>query len=207
MHRSAGSEIDGPRGRIDSRRRDTKACVDPVLPIKTSGPDQCFLEWRFAAQILFGERRTLVRRMGFLADEDQISVEALLSEGGGGGPASQACPDDHERRRHLHLNDEAAVIDAERIRLDRLRRGRREHRTGRDIELSPVAATRHDRPFQCALRRKRALLMCARIVDRKVAPIRIGDSDADSLDVECRKLAGLDSGRGGNGHGSGRYHR
>jgi hypothetical protein len=49
--------------------------------------------------------------------------------------------------------------------------------------------------------------MCARIVDRKVAPIRICDRDADSLDVECRKFAGLDIGRAGNGHESGRYHR
>jgi hypothetical protein len=49
--------------------------------------------------------------------------------------------------------------------------------------------------------------MRAGIVNREVTPIRIGDRDTDSLDVERRKLSGLDIRRAGNGHRSGRYHR
>ena len=65
--------LDLPLGRVHPRRRDAEPRVDPVLFVKAAGPDERFLEGHFAAQILFGERRTLVRRMRLLTDEDDVA--------------------------------------------------------------------------------------------------------------------------------------
>jgi hypothetical protein len=138
--------------------------------------------------------------MMFVTDEDDCAIEAVMPQSRRGGPAGETCADDDESRRHSHLDHEIALIDVERIELDRLRRWWCEHSSGRYVELRPVAPAGHDSAIQRPFPGERALLMRARVVDREEASIRIGHGDADSLHVEGGKLAGLDICRRADSH-------
>ena len=100
-HRSAGGQLDRSLGRVHARRGNAEPRVDPVLFVKAGRSDQRFLEGHLAAEILLGERRTLVGRMRFLTDEDDVAIEAVLAESGCGRATGQTRADDDERRRHV----------------------------------------------------------------------------------------------------------
>jgi hypothetical protein len=138
--------------------------------------------------------------MRFLADQDDVTIKAVLPQSGRGGPASQTRADDDERRRHSDLNHEIVSVDVERIGLHGLGRRWRKYGAGRHVELGTVAPTGHDGPLQRPFCGKRALLVCTGVVDREESATGIGHGDAKSLHVECGKLAGFDVCRSANCH-------
>src|SRR5262249_938732 len=83
---------------VDARHRRTEPHLDAALPIEVGRPQQGLLERDRAAQVVLRERRTVVRRLRLLPDEQHTPREALLAPGGGGRGSGEAGADDGDRR-------------------------------------------------------------------------------------------------------------
>src|SRR5207248_7696491 len=96
----APPELEGTLLGVDARHRRAEPHLDLALSIEVGRPQQGLLERHPAAQVVLGERRTVVRGLGLAPDEPHPPVAALLAHGrGGSGPREPGAADRARRPR------------------------------------------------------------------------------------------------------------
>src|SRR5437870_4439417 len=87
-------ELQDARGRIDPRRARPEHGLDPMFGVERRWPHQRFVERHLAAQVGFGKRRPLVRRLALATNQDHVAVSALFAQRDGGRGASETRAED-----------------------------------------------------------------------------------------------------------------